>query len=129
MSASASENITKRIKELNDWRGKTLAHLRKLIHEAIPDVVEEWKWRGVPVWYHEGGICTGESYKAAIKLTFFRGAALKDPKKLFNSSLEGNTRRAIDFFEDTKINDAAFKQLIKEAANANAQAAKVSKKK
>ena len=99
-----------------DWRGRTLAQLRQLIHEADPNIVEEWKWEkpkspGIPVWYHDGGICTGETYKEAVKLTFFRGASLPDPKKLFTSSLEGNVRRAIDFREGEKINEAAFKQL------------------
>ena len=116
---SASDNITKRIAELSDWRGEMLAHIRKLIHEAIPDVTEEWKWRGVPVWEKDGIICTGETYKAVVKLTFARGAALDDPKKLFNSSLEGNVRRAIDIREGEKINEAAFKKLIKSAATAN----------
>ena len=126
-SKGAAANITKRIKELGDWRGETLARLRQLIHDADPDVVEEWKWvkptnPGVPVWSHDGGICTGESYKAAVKLTFFRGAAVKDPKKLFNSSLEGNVRRAIDFHEGEKIDEAAFKQLIRDAVAANQEA-------
>jgi hypothetical protein len=120
----ASENITNRIEELGDWRGETLARVRELIHDADPEVEEEWKWRGVPVWAHDGGICTGESYKEVVKLTFFRGAALADPKKLFNSSLEGNTRRAIDFREGEKINDAAFKALIRTAVAANAAARK-----
>jgi hypothetical protein len=122
---AASAKITKRIKELGDWRGETLAHLRRLIHDADPAIQEEWKWEkpkspGIPVWYHDGGICTGESYKQAVKLTFFRGASLKDPKKLFNSSLEGNVRRAIDFHEGEKINEAAFKELIRAAVAANA---------
>jgi hypothetical protein len=121
----ASAKITKRIKEIGGWRGDTLARLRQLIHDADPDVVEEWKWEkpssgGVPVWSHDGGICTGESYKEVVKLTFFRGASLEDPKRLFNSSLGGNTRRAIDFREGEKINDAAFKQLIRAAVKANA---------
>jgi hypothetical protein len=124
---AAAASITKRIKELGDWRGATLARLRQLIHDADPEIVEEWKWvkptnPGVPVWSHDGGICTGESYKAAVKLTFFRGAAVKDPKKLFNSSLEGNVRRAIDFHEGEKINEAAFKQLIRDAVAANHEA-------
>ena len=122
MSVTASVNITKRIKELNDWRGKTLAQVRQLIHDADPDVEEEWKWMGTPVWSHDGGICTGESYKQVVKLTFFRGASLKDPKKLFNSSLEGNTRRAIDFREGEKFDEAAFKQLIRTAVAANSAA-------
>ena len=121
---SASGNITRRIDEHEDWRGETLARLRTLIHEADPAVKEEWKWvkptnPGVPVWSHDGGICTGEVYKHVLKLTFFRGAVLKDPKKLFNSSLEGNVRRAIDFRQGEKINEPAFKQLIREAIKAN----------
>ena len=119
---SASDNITKRIAELADWRGGMLAHIRKLIHEACPDVTEEWKWRGVPVWEKDGIICTGETYKAVVKLTFAKGAALDDPKKLFNSSLEGNVRRAIDIKEGEKINEGAFKNLIKAAAAANTTA-------
>ena len=124
---AAATSITKRIKELDDWRGETLARLRQLIHEADPEIVEEWKWvkptnPGVPVWSHDGGICTGESYKAVVKLTFFRGAVVKDPKDLFNSSLEGNVRRAIDFHEGEKINEAAFKQLIRDAVVANREA-------
>src|SRR5271168_2467583 len=119
---AASANITKRIEELGDWRGETLAHVRQLIHDADPDIEEEWKWRGTPVWSHDGGVCTGESYKQVVKLTFFRGAAIKDPKKLFNSSLEGNTRRAIDFREGEKINEGAFKQLIRAAVAANTEA-------
>jgi len=124
---AAAANITKRIKELGDWRGETLARLRQLIHDADPEIIEEWKWvkptnPGVPVWSHDGGICTGETYKAAVKLTFFRGAVVKDPKKLFNSSLEGNVRRAIDFHEGEKINEAAFKQLIRDAVAANQEA-------
>ena len=119
---TASANITKRIEELGDWRGETLAHLRQLIHDADPDIQEEWKWRGTPVWSHDGGVCTGESYKEVVKLTFFRGASIKDPKKLFNSSLEGNTRRAIDLREGQKIDEAAFKQLIRAAVGANSAA-------
>ena len=117
--ATASANITNRIQELGDWRGQTLAHLRRLIHEADPGIEEEWKWRGVPVWAHDGGVCTGESYKQVVKLTFFRGASLADPKQLFNSSLEGGTRRAIDVHEGEKIDEAAFKQLIRVAVAAN----------
>jgi hypothetical protein len=122
---AAEAKIAQRIQELGDWRGDTLARLRQLILEADPDMEEEWKWEkpssaGVPVWSHDGGVCTGESYKQVVKLTFFRGASLKDPKKLFNSSLEGNTRRAIDFREGEKINEAAFKQLIRTAVAANA---------
>ena len=118
----ASANITRRIEELGGWRGETLARVRQLIHEADPEIQEEWKWRGVPVWSHDGIVCTGESYKEVVKLTFARGASLKDPKKLFNSSLEGNTRRAIDIREGEKINDAAFKQLIRAAVAANSAA-------
>lgn len=125
--SAASAKITQRIEDLGDWRGKTLARLRQLIHDADPEVVEEWKWvkatnPGTPVWSHDGIICTGESYKQAVKLTFARGASLDDPKKLFNSSLEGNMRRAIDFQEGGKINEAAFKQLIREAVAANSAA-------
>ena len=119
---TAAANITKRIKELGDWRGETLAHVRQLIHAADPGILEEWKWRGVPVWSHDGIVCTGESYKEVVKLTFARGAALKDPKKLFNSSLEGNVRRAIDLREGQKINQAAFRQLIRAAVAANSAA-------
>src|ERR1700735_4099357 len=128
---TASGNITQRIKDLGDWRGETLAHVRQLIHDADPDIQEEWKWRGVPVWSHDGIVCTGESYKQVVKLTFARGAAIKDPKKLFNSSLEGNTRRAIDLREGEKINEAAFKQLIRSAvaANSAAHAQRAAKKK
>jgi hypothetical protein len=116
---SPSRLIDARIKELGDWRGETLARVRHLIREADPDVVEEWKWRGVPVWSHEGIICTGESYKAVVKLTFARGAALADPAGLFNSSLEGNVRRAIDIHEDDKINEKALKALIRAAVALN----------
>ena len=119
---SASASIDQKIKELADWRGKTLARLRQLIHEADPAIDEEWKWMGTPVWSHDGIVCTGESYKQVVKLTFARGASLPDPKKLFNSSLEGNVRRAIDVREDEKINEAAFKQLIRAAAVANTAA-------
>jgi hypothetical protein len=115
---SPSQLIDGRIKELDDWRGDTLARLRALIKEADPGVVEEWKWGG-PVWSHDGLITTGESYKSVVKLTFAKGAQLKDPKKLFNSSLEGNTRRAIDFREGEKIDEAAFKALIREAVAVN----------
>ena len=117
--ATPSQLIDGRIKELADWRGKTLAQVRAVIKKADPEVVEEWKWRGVPVWEHDGIICTGESYKAVIKLTFANGAKLKDPKKLFNSSLEGNQRRAIDIHEGEKINEAALKALIQEAIALN----------
>ena len=112
---SASQLIDAKIKELNDWRGETLARVRAIIKEADPDVVEEWKWRGVPVWEHEGIICTGETYKAAVKLTFAKGASLEDPSRLFNSSLEGNTRRAIDFHEGDKIDEKALRTLIRAA--------------
>ncbi len=121
-SATASKNITKKIEQLGDWRGETLAWVRQAIHDANPEIQEEWKWMGTPVWSHEGGVCTGESYKQVVKLTFFRGAALEDPKKLFNSSLEGNTRRAIDIREGETLNAAAFKKLIRSAVAANAAA-------
>jgi hypothetical protein len=122
---AASAKITERIDELGDWRGETLAQVRQLIHDADPDIQEEWKWEkpkspGIPVWSHDGGVCTGESYKQVVKLTFFRGASIEDPKELFNSSLEGKTRRAIDFREGEKIDAAAFKQLIRAALAANA---------
>ena len=118
-SKSPSKLIDARIKELDDWRGTTLSRLRNLIKEADPDVVEEWKWRGVPVWYHDGMLCTGESYKEVIKVTFAKGAAIKDPSGLFNSSLDGNVRRAIDFHEGEKINEKAFKTLIRAAISLN----------
>jgi hypothetical protein len=118
-SKSPSQLIDGRIEELGDWRGETLARLRALIKEAVPDVVEEWKWRGVPVWYDAGMICTGETYKSVVKVTFAKGAALKDPSGLFNSSLDGNTRRAIDFFEGEKINEKAFKTLVRAAVTLN----------
>jgi hypothetical protein len=121
---SPSKQIDARIKELDDWRGKTLAHIRKLIRQADPDVVEEWKWRGVPVWEHDGIICTGETYKTVVKMTFAKGASLADPSKLFNSSLEGNTRRAIDIGEGEKINEKALKALIREAVTMNTSKAK-----
>ena len=122
-----SANITNRIRELGDWRGETLAHVRKLIHDADPYIQEDWKWvkpksPGTPVWSHDGIVCTGESYKLAVKLTFARGASIKDPTKLFNSSLEGNTRRAIDLREGEKLNEAAFRQLIRAAVAANTAA-------
>ena len=130
---SASELISARIAELGDWRGKTLARMRKLIKEADPDVVEEWKWMGTPIWSHDGIICTGESYKQIVKLTFAKGASLKDPKGLFNSSLEGNVRRAIDIHEGEEIDATAFKALVREAialneAGKKAKAAKRAKK-
>jgi len=118
-SKSASQLIDARIKELGDWRGKMLGRLRALIKQADPDVVEEWKWRGVPVWSHDGLICTGETYKSVVKMTFAKGAALKDPSSLFNSSLEGNTRRAIDFHEGDKINEEALKTLVRAAVTLN----------
>jgi len=114
-----SQHIDARIKELGDWRGEMLARVRRLIKEACPDVVEEWKWRGVPVWEHGGIICTGETYKAVVKLTFAKGAALEDPAHLFNSSLDGNTRRAIDIHEGDKIDDTALKALIRAAVALN----------
>ena len=121
---SASELIDKRIEELGDWRGKTLSRMRKLIREAAPDVVEEWKWMGTPVWSHDGIICTGESYKSVVKLTFAKGASLKDPAKLFNSSLEGNVRRAIDIREGEEVDANAFKALIRAAVALNASGGK-----
>jgi len=114
-----SQLIDERIKELDDWRGTTLSKLRALVKEADPDVVEEWKWRGVPTWYHDGMICTGETYKSVVKFTFAKGAALKDSSDLFNSSLEGNVRRAIDFHEGVKVNERAFKALIRAAVALN----------
>ena len=124
---SASAAIDARINKLGDWRGKTLAHLRQIIHDADPEIHEEWKWAkatspGVPVWSHNGIVCTGETYKQAVKLTFARGASLRDPKNLFNASLEGNVRRAIDFREGDAIDEAALKQLIRSAVAANAAA-------
>jgi hypothetical protein len=118
-SEAPSAQIDARINELGDWRGETLARVRALIHEAVPDVVETWKWRGVPVWEHGGIICTGETYKAVVKLTFAKGASLPDPAGLFNSSLEGNTRRAIDIHEGERIEEAALKALIRAAADLN----------
>ena len=118
-SGSASQLIDERIKELGDWRGKMLSRLRTLVKEADPDVVEEWKWRGVPVWSHDGIICTGETYKNVVKMTFAKGAALKDPSRLFNSSLEGNTRRAIDFREGEEIDEKALKTLVRAAVTLN----------
>ena len=125
-SKSASAAIDARIKELGDWRGETLARVRKLIQEADPDVVETWKWRGVPVWEHGGILCTGETYKSVVKLTFAKGASLADPARLFNSSLEGNVRRAIDIREGEKLNEKALKTLIRVAVALNT--AKVKKK-
>jgi hypothetical protein len=122
-----SQLIDGRIKELGDWRGDTLARLRALLKEADPDVVEEWKWRGVPVWYDDGMICTGETYKEVVKLTFAKGAALKDPSGLFNSSLEGNVRRAIDFREGEKINERALKALFRAAVALNKEKSKPKK--
>jgi hypothetical protein len=124
---SPSELISKNIAELGDWRGKTLGRMRKLIKEADPDVVEEWKW-GIPVWSHEGIICTGESYKKVVKLTFARGASLKDPARLFNSSLEGNTRRAIDIPEGHEVGESAFKALVRQAVAFNASSKVKAKK-
>jgi len=123
-SPSPSKLIDQRIKELGDWRGEMLGKLRALVKEADPEVVETWKWRGVPVWEHDGIICTGETYKSVVKMTFAKGASLKDPAKLFNSSLEGNTRRAIDFAEGAKINAAALKTLIRAAVALNTAKAK-----
>jgi hypothetical protein len=135
-NSEASAKISKRIQDLGDWRGETLGRVRQLIREADPDIVEEWKWEkptsgGVPVWSHDGGITTGETHKQVVKLTFFRGASIADPKKIFNSSLEGNVRRAIDIREGEKINEAAFKQLIRAAVAENSAvvAARAAKKK
>ena len=126
---SASELISRRIAELGDWRGQTLGRMRKLIHEAVPEVVEEWKWMGTPVWSHDGILCTGESYKDKVKLTFAKGAALKDPSHLFNASLDGNVRRAIDIHEADEVDEPAFKALMPEAGALNsAGKAKASKK-
>jgi hypothetical protein len=124
-SDSASRLIDERINELSDWRGETLARIRTIIKQADPEVIEEWKWRGVPVWSHGGIICTGETYKTAVKMTFAKGASLEDPSGLFNSSLEGNTRRAIDFHEGDKVNEKALKALIREAVALNAAKAAV----
>jgi len=124
-SGAVTENpsalIDARIKELNDWRGQKLAEIRAIIHEADPEVVEEWKWRGVPVWSYNGIICTGETYKAVVKMTFAKGATLEDPSGLFNASLEGNTRRAIDIHEDDKINAKALKALVRSAITLNSK--------
>src|SRR5258708_5628395 len=123
---SPSRLIDARIKELNDWRGRTLSHVRALIKQADPDVVEEWKWRGVPVWSHDGLICTGETYKSVVKLTFAKGASLADPAGLFNSSLEGNVRRAIDIHEDEDVDADAFKALVRAAVALNRSSARKS---
>ena len=129
-SQSASELISQRIAELGDWRGETLGRMRTLIRDADPDVVEEWKWMGTPVWSHDGIICTGESYKNVVKLTFLKGASLKDPARLFNSSLEGNARRAIDIHEGEEVDASAFKALVREAVALNVSGkAKPSRKK
>jgi hypothetical protein len=126
---SASELISNRIAELGDWRGETLARMRKLIKEADPQVIEEWKWRGTPIWSHDGIVCTGESYKQVVKLTFAKGASLKDPARLFNSSLDGNVRRAIDIHEGEEVDASAFKALIREAVALNTSGkAKAAKK-
>jgi hypothetical protein len=126
---SASELISKRIAELGDWRGKTLSRMRKLIKEAAPEAIEEWKWRGVPVWSHDGIICTGESYKEVVKLTFAKGASLKDPARLFNSSLDGNVRRAIDIHEGEVVDESAFKALVRHAVALNSAGKSKSSKK
>jgi hypothetical protein len=121
---SPSQLIDARIKELGDWRGEMLSRLRAVVRQADPEVVEEWKWRGVPVWYHDGMICTGETYKNVVKMTFAKGAALKDPSGIFNSSLDGNTRRAIDFHEGEKIDEKALKALVRAAVTLNKSKAK-----
>jgi hypothetical protein len=126
---SASKLISKRIAELGDWRGETLARMRKLLREAVPDAVEEWKWRGTPVWSRDGIICTGESYKQVVKLTFAKGAALKDPARLFNASLDGNVRRAIDIHEGEKVGGAPFKALVRQAAALNSAGKSKARKK
>jgi len=120
MTDSPSQLIDARIKELGDWRGELLARIRELIKQADPEVVEEWKWRGVPVWYHDGMICTGETYKSVVKMTFAKGASLEDPSGLFNSSLDGNTRRAIDFHDGDKVDGEALKALVRAAVKLNA---------
>jgi hypothetical protein len=120
---SPSQLIDARIEDLGDWRGETLARVRKLVKQADPEVVEEWKWRGVPVWYHAGMICTGETYKSVVKMTFAKGASLEDPSGLFNSSLEGNTRRAIDFHEGEEIDEEALKALVRAAVALNTSSA------
>jgi hypothetical protein len=126
---SASELISKRIAELGDWRGETLSRMRQLIKDADPDVVEEWKWRGTPVWSHDGIICTGESYKQVVKLTFAKGASLKDPAHLFNSSLDGNVRRAIDIHQGEAVDQSAFKVLVRQAVTLNSSGKSKSSKK
>jgi hypothetical protein len=123
-SKSPSQLIDARIKDLGDWRGKMLSRLRALVKEADPEVVEEWKWRGVPVWSHDGMICTGETYKSVVKMTFAKGASLEDPSRLFNSSLEGNTRRAIDFHEGEEIDEEALKALVRAAVDLNTSRAR-----
>ena len=123
-SKSPSQLITEKIAELGDWRGETLAQVRELIKEADPMIIEEWKWRGVPVWSDSGIVCTGESYKAIVKLTFAKGASIKDPKHIFNSSLDGNVRRAIDLHEGDKLNESAFKELVRAAVKLNTKAKK-----
>jgi len=123
-SSSPAQLIDARIEELGDWRGEMLSRLRALVKEADPEVIEEWKWRGVPVWEHDGMICTGETYKSVVKMTFAKGAALKDPSGLFNSSLDGNTRRAIDFHEGEKINEKALKALVRAAVTLNTSKAR-----
>ena len=128
-SQSASELIAKKIAELGDWRGETLGRMRTLIKEADPDILEEWKWRGTPIWSHDGIICTGESYKSVVKLTFAKGASLKDPAGLFNSSLDGNVRRAIDIREGQTVDETAFKALIREAVAFNRSKKQKSSKK
>jgi hypothetical protein len=129
LDSPASELISKRIAELGDWRGKTLSRMRKLIRKADPDVVEEWKWMGTPVWSHDGIICTGETYKDKVKLTFAKGASLKDPKRLFNSSLDGNVRRAIDIPEGKDVDEAAFTALVRAAVTLNGSGKSKRKKK
>lgn len=124
LERTPSQLISERIAELGDWRGETLHHVRKLIREADPGIIEEWKWRGVPVWSHNGGICTGESYKDHVKLTFFKGASLRDSEHLFNASLDGNVRRAIDIHEGDEINESAFKNLIRAAVKRNSSGKK-----
>ena len=128
-SQSASDLISQRITGLGDWRGETLSRMRKLIHQADPDVVEEWKWMGTPVWSHDGIICTGETYKSVVKLTFAKGASLHDPARLFNSSLDGNVRRAIDIHQEEKVDASAFKALIREAVALNGSRKSKPKKK